>query len=476
MNNEKTYIAVRFRQNNQYNLSKVYLYEISNKLLEHWLGCNYTNGKEFFPKFYNISSDSKIYGNPVMIAKIFHVDHASEEVFRSQHPIFTMYNMVTITDMSMAVLPESPSYPYQALTEYYDKPVHKTRTKEMTEIIVGFEMKTVPEEFWRNGEKYDVSFCPSMVETADSTNIEVLLPEISLPKNYTSSLKSNEITCEHFYSTATAPVSNGLYNSNYDTKLPSNNNNNYNSNYSATVPNKPSFGNYKTNAPLFVYEPSESKIEINNINNEEGKKNMFENMFKNVKMGKAENVEMSIYGPAFFSADGTKLAFNKEDETWTDVTGMTLDFNIAYMFPVSKKEIGRNDFILHQNQWVRVVDFDEAGRPVVEKIFSKEVVTIMPTKNLFGFDFYTKLMALGFDGMNMGASEDNPFGSMLPLMMMSGNGDMKEMLPMMLMMSGYLAGMDPMIAYFLMSGKDDNKDMLPMLLMMNSTHKPNKNE
>ena len=141
---------------------------------------------------------------------------------------------------------------------------------------------------------------------------------------------------------------------------------------------------------------------------------------------------------------------------------------MAYKMPVAKKDIKPNDFILHQGLWVRVVEV--ADNIMVEKIFEQEVSFIIPVKNLFGFDFVTKLVY--FDFGDMGVSEDNPFGNMLPFLIMKDSDS--DMLPLMFMMqnSGGAPSMDfsnPMMMYMMM--KDSDSDMLPMLMMMQNMNK-----
>jgi hypothetical protein len=65
------------------------------------------------------------------------------------------------------------------------------------------------------------------------------------------------------------------------------------------------------------------------------------------------------------------------------------------------------------------------------------------------------------------ASADNPFGNLLPLMMLSGNKNMEDMMPLFLMSSGAMEGdltSNPMMMYFLMKDGKMN-DMLPFFLM-----------
>lgn len=209
-------------------------------------------------------------------------------------------------------------------------------------------------------------------------------------------------------------------------------------------------------------------------NNDEKENNMFENVFKNVKFGKADGVNMSIYGPAFPSEKDGKSYISYHDEKWVDVTGLLLDMNFCYMMPVAKDNVSLEDYILHNDSWVRVIDLDDAGRLIVEKLESQEVVTILPTTNVFGFDFYTKLFTPNdiFGGTNCGASAENPFG-MLPMMMMMmqdkgsrGNDSMMEMFMMASMMGGN-ASFNPMMLMLMGDHKNsDMKDFMMMSMMM----------
>lgn len=209
---------------------------------------------------------------------------------------------------------------------------------------------------------------------------------------------------------------------------------------------------------------------------ERGSNKMFKNVMKNVKFGKADNVKMSIYGPAFLSYDfnaGIEFyAYDTKTETYIDVSNMLLDMdNCCYMMPVSEKDIKLNDFIFYNGAWCRIINFDNAGRPVVENIYTKEVVTILPIKNIFGFNFYTKLISF-VDGM-FNASTDNPFGNLLPLLMMKESDNDKNMLPILLMMNGGKIGemnldmSNPMFMYMMMGDNDSITDMMLMMTMMN---------
>ena len=210
------------------------------------------------------------------------------------------------------------------------------------------------------------------------------------------------------------------------------------------------------------------KAKNHSLNVERKEESVLKKMMKNIEFGKVEEVEMSMYGPAFRSDTCTRISYDKKNKEWVDVTGLTFDISMAYKIPVAKKDIKPNDFILYQGLWVRVIEV--ADNIMVEKIFEQEVSFIIPVKNLFGFDFVTKLVYFDFEDMNV--NEDNPFGNMLPFLMMKDSDS--DMLPMLMMMqnNGGAPSMDfnnPMMMYMMM--KDSDSDMLPMLMMMQNMKK-----
>lgn len=192
-------------------------------------------------------------------------------------------------------------------------------------------------------------------------------------------------------------------------------------------------------------------------------KNMFENMTKDFKFGPATDVRFSIYGPAFNGGDRW-LARNEGE--WIDVSDMLIDVGyICYMMPVAKTSIKEGDFILHKGKWARVECIVEEDNYIsVEKINEQEVVQVLPTKNMFGFDYYTKLMCPieSFEGAEgFGATTDNPFG-MLPFVMAMKDGKKDNLLPLM-MMSGKMDMSNPMM---LMMLGGDNSNLGLMMAMM----------
>ena len=226
----------------------------------------------------------------------------------------------------------------------------------------------------------------------------------------------------------------------------------------------------------------ETKIENKNKSTENVKENnkMFENMTKNLKFGKATDVRMSIYGPAFESAEHTWVAYDETTGDYIDVTDLLMDMdNFCYMMPVGADSVSTGDYIMHLGRWARVLDVDKkSGRMAVEVMFRKEVATIVPTKSPFGFNFYTKLMPLMGNFMT-NASKDNPFG-MIPMMMMLKSENKNDMLPLMFMMGGANGGMDmsnPFMLMALMGDNNNSDDIMKYMFVaqaMQSAQKPTK--
>ena len=224
-------------------------------------------------------------------------------------------------------------------------------------------------------------------------------------------------------------------------------------------------------------------LKLNNlpkINTEEKKeKTMFEGMLKNLRFGKADNAKMSIYGPALREAitGDTWVAFDKSKEQWIDVPFEAILDIPLFEMPVAKNDIQIGDFIFHAGigtGWVRVIDFDDEVNYFIEAEdpSNHEIIKILPTRNMFGFDFYTKLIVPFDMGATFGgASASNPFG-MLPMLMMmsdknkSSSNDNSMLMAMMMMQNGTMDfTSNPMMLYALMGDKGSDNSMLMAMLM-----------
>lgn len=196
--------------------------------------------------------------------------------------------------------------------------------------------------------------------------------------------------------------------------------------------------------------------------NEEKKEN--KSMF-NFDFGKvaSDKVRLSMYGIAVKNIDGRYVAYDVKSHSVMDVEIMNMPCgDFLYKMPVAIKDIKAGDVVIHNKVPMFVVEVHDSTLKVVD-IHEGAEKEIYLTKSPFGFNFATKVVSLiDFTGK---ADASNPFGNMLPFLMM-GDGKMDDMLPMMMLMNGGKMDMsNPMFMYFMMKDNKESKDMLPFFLM-----------
>ena len=211
------------------------------------------------------------------------------------------------------------------------------------------------------------------------------------------------------------------------------------------------------------------KANENENKNDEGEKTKMKGF--NFDFGPCTNdqVRMSMYGLAIKNASGEWVSYNDGQVVNVDV----LNFDGAkYMFkmPVAVKDIAVGDIVIH-NRVPMFVESVENGIHVVD-IRAGEKKEILPTTNMFGFNFVTKIVSL-FNAFQSSPTPDQPFGNMLPFLMLNGEDgksmDSDTMLMFMMMQNQNGSAnvfANPMMLYFLMKDKGGN-DILPLMLMMN---------
>lgn len=212
----------------------------------------------------------------------------------------------------------------------------------------------------------------------------------------------------------------------------------------------------------------------NNVDDKKGNKKM---KAFNFDFGPCttDNIRMSMYGLAVKNANGTWVSYNPESKEIIDVDIFNFDGGkFLYKMPVAIKDIAPGMVIVHNRKAMFVIEVGDSGITVVDPQAGEEK-KILPTKNCFNFNFYTRVVSL-FDffmkSPENAPSAENPFGNMLPVFMMSENSgefDMNTML--MLSMMGGQGGMDfsknPMMMYFLMKDSKNADDLLPLMFMGN---------
>ena len=224
--------------------------------------------------------------------------------------------------------------------------------------------------------------------------------------------------------------------------------------------------------PLYYVANTDNNKNITTTEEKNMSKNMFGNMFKNMKFGSfnTEAVKYSFNGIAFKTSSGDYVIYN-DDFTFTNVADMVIDMPVFAM-PVSREQISVGDVIRHNDTWVIVNEVSDTEIKVA-KPWTKEIVTVIPETSIFGFSFYTKIMN-PFEGLGKEANADNPFGNILPFLMMQNDGS-DSMNPMMMAMmfgGGKIDMSNPMMMYVMMSQNKEIDPMMMMLMMGNNPFAP----
>ena len=215
---------------------------------------------------------------------------------------------------------------------------------------------------------------------------------------------------------------------------------------------------------LFAYCNSLIKQNTNNINNTtEGEKEM---KGFNIEFGSCEkdNVRLSMYGLAVKNASGEWVSYDSNTDSIINVDIFNFgNGKFLYKMPVAFKDIAPGDLLIHNKKPVFVTSVEDGIKAI--DIMAGEKKEVLLTRNMFNFEYATKVVSL-FSMTN--ASSDQPFGNMLPLLMLEeSNGDASNILPF-LMMQGNVDFSNPMMMYFLMKDGGNGDSMLPLLLMMNA--------
>lgn len=202
----------------------------------------------------------------------------------------------------------------------------------------------------------------------------------------------------------------------------------------------------------------------NNNTNEEKKKTM--KLFDNFDFGPVDGdkVRMSAYGMAIKNAAGTWVAYDAKNKNIMDVEIFNFDGSkFMYKMPVAVNAVAVGDIVIHMKKPAYVMEV-KANSFMVIDAYDGSIKEILPVKNCFGFSYLTKVVSLVDFG---NANSTNPFGNMLPFILMgSDNFDSDNILPLMLFsQSGNTNFMqNPMLMHFLLNKGGNSNMLLPLML------------
>ena len=179
------------------------------------------------------------------------------------------------------------------------------------------------------------------------------------------------------------------------------------------------------------------------------------------------NVRLSMYGLAIKNGAGEWVSYNPKSHEIINVDIFNMENGGKYLFkmPVGIKQIKEGDIVVHNKVPMFVTNINPDGKSFeVVDAREGECKTIIPTKNMFGFDVITKVVSL-FGAFMDAPTADQPFGNMLPFLMLNDK-EVDPMMAFMLMNQQNDGNMDfmsnPMMMYMLMK---DNKSIDPMMFV-----------
>lgn len=207
------------------------------------------------------------------------------------------------------------------------------------------------------------------------------------------------------------------------------------------------------------------------INSNERKEPNTMNMFSalNLDFGPVASniIRISPFGLAIKTPNREWHTYDAANQKIVDVSDFSFslgDTPILYKMPVAPSAVAVGDLILHNNVPVYVIDFENVANKtagiIVIDTDSNERKTILPVCNVFNFNFITKVVSLfnfgtGANSLFGTPSADQPFGNILPMMMMSEmfgkdskSGDKTDIFTMMMMSQMFAGGANPFANMF----------------------------
>ena len=180
-------------------------------------------------------------------------------------------------------------------------------------------------------------------------------------------------------------------------------------------------------------------------------------------------VRLSMYGMAIQNVAGEWVSYNPDSGEIinVDVFNMSDGGKYMYKMPVAIADVKEGDIVIHNRVPMFVTAINENGTFEVTDVRVGETKNIIPTRNMFGFNFMTKVVSM-FGAFADAPSADQPFGNMLPFLMCGEGKDIDPMMMFMMMNQGGNNGvMNSMMLYFMAKDNKDNKDSKdfdPMML------------
>ena len=279
-------------------------------------------------------------------------------------------------------------------------------------------------------------------------------------------MTSNNLTGTAYsnYTTATTITNNGTYTTDNTT---SNWTTTATPNWATTTATPwDSYTIYNTNAG--VSDKEYVKQVIDEYMKEKEKKNM--NDFSFGPFNTSE-IRLSLYGMAIKNKAGKWVCYDRKTKRLMDVEPFNFEIEakrLFYKMPKATNTVVSGDIILHNGKLVFVEEVRNDGKFDVIDPAEGTAITVLPTVSPFGFNFVTSILNLA-DCMPA-ADEENPFGNLLPFLLMKDNGG-DNALALAMMMQNQGKDFNPMMLALLNGGKSDLSTLMVMQMMQNKKGK-----
>lgn len=202
----------------------------------------------------------------------------------------------------------------------------------------------------------------------------------------------------------------------------------------------------------------------NYIKNKENKTMDF-----NFKFGPCnDNIRMSMYGLAVRNQENRYVSYDRANKKVVDVeTFNCRGGKMFYMMPVAINDVKVGDVIIHNGKPCFVAQgMDSTTRSFkVINVYTGTIEDILPTTNMFNFNYLTKIVSILDMCGQATPSAQNPFGSMLPFMLMNDSElENRDVMAMMMLSQGNNANMNPWLMCMALGGK--NNDNLTQMMLL----------
>lgn len=175
-------------------------------------------------------------------------------------------------------------------------------------------------------------------------------------------------------------------------------------------------------------------------------------------------IKYSPKGLAFLTDNYSYVVYDVDTLVATNVANLVMDIPV-YGIPVAIKDLKKGDTIVYNEAYYIVKAITDTHISAIN-VRKGTIENLIPKTSIFGFSFYVKLVT---PMENFKPDSSNPFGSMLPFLMLedSGNDDSMRDIMMISMMNGGTVN-SSILPLMMMMNKDsgDKNDLLMMMMLM----------